>query len=210
VSAIFTSCNDKADGTYTCRFDCVLKDLAGQLRYWMHERNIQTCRTLTDWLAYSMEQSPSSETNWFSGSQETPHVLWNPMFHYRIHKCPSPVPILNQLDPVHTTSSHFMKNHLNIILPSTSGSPKWSCRIHMFYIRCVEATVVLMKFLVECVKHTCWYSEGPGTKPKPHAGCTDWSSPWFCSVSPSEQCVNEKFQWKFFYITYHNYFNQFL
>jgi len=34
--------------------------------------------------------------------------------------------ILSQLDPVHTTQSHFLKIHINIILPSTPGSPQWS------------------------------------------------------------------------------------
>ena len=73
-----------------------------------------------------MEQSPFWEANRFSASQEIPHVLWNPKVHYRIHKCPPTVPMLSQLDSVHTATSNFLKIHLDIILPSTPVSPKWS------------------------------------------------------------------------------------
>jgi hypothetical protein len=72
-----------------------------------------------------MEESPSWEANWFSVSQEIPHILRNPKVHYHT-QCPPPVPILSQLDPVHAPTAHFLKIRLNIILPSTPGSPKRS------------------------------------------------------------------------------------
>jgi len=70
---------------------------------------------------YSMVQSPSWEANRFSESQEIPRISRNPKVHYRTHKCPSTVPILSRLDPVHTPTSHFLKIYLNIILSFTSA-----------------------------------------------------------------------------------------
>ena len=81
---------------------------------------------LTYLLTYSEQQIPSSEANRFSASQEIPRILWNPKVHYHIHKGSAAVPIISQLDPVHNLTSHFLKIHINIILPSTPGSTKWS------------------------------------------------------------------------------------
>ena len=80
-----------------------------------------------------MEQSPSWEANRFSASEEIPRILWNPKAHYRIHKCPPPVPILSQLDlqslpqyPTSWKSLLILSSHLRLDLPSglfSSGFP---------------------------------------------------------------------------------------
>jgi hypothetical protein len=73
-----------------------------------------------------MVQSPFWAADWFAASKEIPRISPNPKVHYRTHKRPPPVSILDQSNPVHILTSHLLGIHPNIIHPSTHRSPQWS------------------------------------------------------------------------------------
>jgi len=72
-----------------------------------------------------MEQSDSSEINRFAASQIILRVVWYTIIHYRIHKCTSLFPIRSQLNPVHTTTSQYLKVGQIFSFTSNPWSPKW-------------------------------------------------------------------------------------
>ena len=63
---------------------------------------------------------------WFAASQEVPRISRNPKVHYRAHKRPPAVSILDQSNPVHILTSHLQEIHPNIIHLSTPRSSQWS------------------------------------------------------------------------------------
>jgi hypothetical protein len=63
--------------------------------------------TWTLLLLYTLKQlSPSWEAINCAATQELPSILWNPKVHYRVHKSPALVSILNEIDPIHTIPSY--------------------------------------------------------------------------------------------------------
>jgi hypothetical protein len=73
-----------------------------------------------------MELSPSSEVTNCADIQEYPSILRNPKIHNCVHKSPPLVPILSQINSVHTTTSYLSKIQFNIIHPPMSWSSQRS------------------------------------------------------------------------------------
>jgi hypothetical protein len=81
-----------------------------------------------------------------STGQEIPRPSWNPKVHYRVNKSPLPVPILSQINPIHTPNRISPRSilifHIRPGFPSgvfPSGVP----------------TKILLAFLVALMRTTC-------------------------------------------------------
>jgi hypothetical protein len=73
-----------------------------------------------------MDQCPCLETNPGPANQEIPSVLRNPKAHFRVHKSPTLILILSQINPDHALLLSPFMIRFNIILLPTPRSSKTS------------------------------------------------------------------------------------
>jgi hypothetical protein len=83
----------------------------GHMKHRNHLTNKQTNKQ-----TISVEQSPSLRANTYPATQQIIGILQNPTVHYHVNNSPLLVPILSQMNPVHTLPSSFFKIHFNVIL----------------------------------------------------------------------------------------------
>jgi hypothetical protein len=119
-----------------------------------------------------MELSPWWEGTSCSATQEFPNIVWNPKIHYRVHKSPSLVPVLNQMNPVHTAPSS-----LRFILVLSSRLP---LGLPSSLIHCGFPTKILHGFLflpqacyMPCPSHSPWLDRSNYTWWRVQVSATD-------------------------------------
>jgi hypothetical protein len=92
--------------------------------------------------------SASWESTSFAAIQDFTNILWNTKVHCRVHKNSLLVPIMCQINPVHTTPSYLSKIHFNVIHEPTSRFSYW-------FFPFGFPTKILSAFLFSPILATC-------------------------------------------------------
>jgi hypothetical protein len=102
----------------------------------------------------STELSPSWEANSHSASQYILRPLWDPKFHYCVHKSPSLIPVFSQMHPVHTFPHYVPNIHSNIILLYKLRSSEWSLHFRFYEKNFLCISHLSNAFYMTCPLHS--------------------------------------------------------
>jgi hypothetical protein len=108
--------------------------------------------------ADSMEQSLPWEANSHSAGQDVPHLLWKLEVHYHVQKGLLLIPILRQMNPVHTVPPYLCKIQCNIIFPSMPRSSKWSLPFRFSNQHIVCIFLFPWVCYLPCQSHPLWFN----------------------------------------------------
>jgi hypothetical protein len=106
--------------------------------------------TALDTITSSMEQSPSCQGDSNSSSQEIFLFFINPKLHSSVHKNPLLVPMLSQMNPVHSFLHYFCKIRSNNALSSHL------CLCSPSDVSLNFSTYNLCSFLISHMRATCF------------------------------------------------------
>ena len=82
--------------------------------------------SLTHLLTYLLSYLLTSWSKVLLGKLRDFHIVKKfPAFYKHMYKCPPTLPILSRIRPIITPTSHFLKIHRIIILPSTPWANNW-------------------------------------------------------------------------------------
>lgn len=97
-------------------------------------------------------------TNISLGCQEISHILHNPKVNYRVYSSLPFVPVLSQINVVHTFTFSLFKIHSNNVFPSMPRLSKWSLSFRFSYKNSACISVLLHKCHMPHLPHHPWFN----------------------------------------------------